>query len=101
MDTTVTDKTVFARDFGIAAEVIMLSATEDGFGGCMIGSFSPTKISEILALPEGIVPNLVIALGKPDETVTLVDVVDGQTKYYRDEAGNHYVPKRSLEEILL
>ena len=26
---------------------------------------------------------------------------DGSTTYYRDEEGTHYVPKRSLEDVLL
>jgi len=43
----------------------------------------------------------VIALGKPAETVQLVEAVDGKTTYYRDENGVHYVPKRPLEDILL
>ena len=45
---------------------------------------------------------LVLALGRPKETVVLVSVKeDGNTKYYRDKDGIHYVPKRGLDEILL
>ncbi len=101
MDTAVSDKPIFARDVGIAAELIMLSATEKGYGGCMIGSFSAQKLSEELRLPENIVPNLVLALGKPDETVTIVGVGEGGTTYFRDETGRHFVPKRSLDDIIL
>lgn len=42
-----------------------------------------------------------IAIGKPAERVVLTDAVDGRTAYYRDGDGVHYVPKRSLDEILL
>jgi hypothetical protein len=36
------------------------------------------------------------------EEVRIVDVPsDGSIKYYRDDAGTHYVPKRSMEELIL
>ena len=45
---------------------------------------------------------LVLALGRPKEEVKVVPVGEsGDVKYYRDEAQVHYVPKRSLEDILL
>jgi hypothetical protein len=45
---------------------------------------------------------LVIALGEPVETVEIVPVgEDGSIRYYRDEQGVHYVPKRSVEEIMV
>ena len=45
---------------------------------------------------------LVLALGKPAEEVRIVDVPeDGSIRYWRDEAGVHYVPKRRLEELVL
>lgn len=93
--------TPYLKDVGIAAQTIMLGATEMGLGGCMIGSFNPQGVTQVLALPQGVEPQLVLALGKPAEDVRLTDVRDGQTAYYRDEQGVHYVPKRSLEEILL
>ena len=101
VDTAVSDKDMFARDVGIAAEIIMLSATEKGYGGCMVGNFSAKKLAEALDLPEHIVPKLVLGLGKPDETVTLVGVGENGTSYFRDADGHHFVPKRSLDEIIL
>jgi hypothetical protein len=45
---------------------------------------------------------LVIALGKPVEEVRIEPLgPEGSVKYWRDEAGVHHVPKRSLAEILL
>ena len=45
---------------------------------------------------------LIIALGKPDETVVLTELQPGQDfNYYRDENDVHYVPKRPLEEIII
>ena len=102
LDTALTTNPApFQRDVGICAQSILLAATEAGFGGCMIGSFSPDAIKSDLALPQEIEPQLVLALGRPDETVALTEVAsDGNIKYYR-ENGIHYVPKRALEDILL
>ena len=91
----------FEKDVGICAETIMLAACESGFGGCIIGSFSPDAVKEILELDETLVPKLVLALGKPDERVELVgEADDGSVTYYR-EGGIHYVQKRKLENILI
>lgn len=91
----------FLKDVGICAQSIMLAAAEAGFGGCMIGSFSPEKVTNALALPENLIPRLVLALGKPDETVVLTDLpASGDTSYYRD-GDTHVVPKRTLEELIV
>ena len=91
----------FEKDVGICAQTIMLAASEDGFGGCMLGSFAPDAVKELLELDENLVPKLVLALGKPDERVELVgEADDGSVTYYR-EGGIHYVQKRKLENILI
>ncbi len=91
----------FQRDLGICAQTIMLAATEAGFGGCMIGSFSPEKVSAALTLPSHILPLLVLALGKPDEKVSLTEPKEnGSVTYYR-ENGIHFVPKRKLKDLIL
>ena len=91
----------FDKDVGICAQTIMLAACECGFGGCMIGSFSPNDFAEALELGENLVPRLVLALGKPDEAVELVgEAEDGSVTYYRED-GIHYVQKRKLENILI
>ena len=99
------NETPFYKDVGIAAQTILLGATERGFGGCMIGSFSAEELARALALPEGLKPLLVVALGKPAETVVLHDApagyVDEGHYYIRDENDVHHVWKRPLEEILV
>jgi nitroreductase len=92
----------FQRDVGIVAQTMLLTAVEMGLGGCMIGNFSPDKVRETLELEERFRPVLVIALGKPDETVVLTELKPGESfNYYRDENDVHYVPKRPLEEIII
>lgn len=99
-DTNITQNSPDA-DVGICAQTIVLGAMEKGIGACMIGSINKPAITEIFALPENIVPRLIIALGAPNEKIVLTEAVNGETGYYRDEFNTHYVPKRPLQEILL
>lgn len=87
-------------DDGIAMQSILLGATEDGFGGCMIGSVNKSKVAGILALPEKLEILCLIALGKPAEKVVLEEA-ETDIKYYRDPEDVHHVPKRPLDEIII
>jgi len=99
------DKTItqsFGCDHGIAAQSILLGATEKGLGGCMIGSVRKGELNQALAIPADYEILLVIALGKPKEAVVLEAVGSaGDIKYWRDKQGVHHVPKRSLDEIIV
>ena len=93
---------LFRIDVGIAAQTVLLKATEMGLGGCMMSTFQETKLRRALNLPEKVIPVLVLALGKPREDIVLVDAEEGgATKYYRDEQGTHFVPKRKISELIL
>ncbi|MBQ2727380.1 MAG: nitroreductase family protein [Clostridia bacterium] len=102
-DTTVTENVDSARfDAGIASQTIMLQACEAGMGGCIIGAFKPEEVSMHLLIPKKYKPIVLLALGIPDETVFICNVPpSGSTKYYRDKANLHYVPKRSLEDVII
>jgi nitroreductase len=92
----------FDFDNGIAAQSILLGAVEKGLGGCMIGSIRRPGLREKLNIPERYEILLVIALGRPVETVTLEAVkADGNIRYWRDSEGRHHVPKRALDDIIL
>ncbi len=90
-------------DLGIAIQTILLAAAENDIGGCVIVAMNKRKQREILKLPDYIDIQAVLALGKPKENVLQYDMKKGERdiRYYRDEKGNHYVPKRPLDEILL
>ena len=97
-----TNLNMFQRDAGIVAQTMLLLAAEEDLGGCMIGNFVADELKRVLALPENIRPLLVVAFGKPDEKIVLTDVgADGSTVYFRDENDVHYVPKRSLDDLML
>ena len=72
-----------------------------GIGACMIGSFDKQKATELFNLPSNIKPRLMIALGRPKETVEIVDIKDGDVKYYRDGKFKHFVPKRTTNELII
>ena len=92
----------FGCDHGIAAQSIMLGATERGLGGCIIGSIDRDGLRQTLDVPERYEILLLLALGKPRETVVLEEVGSaGDVRYYRDAGDVHHVPKRSLDEVIL
>jgi len=98
------DKTLaegFGVDHGIAAQSIMLGATEEGLGGCMIASIKREMLRNELHIPEKFEILLILALGKPVENVIIDKIKDGDVKYWRDSEQNHHVPKRSLDELII
>ncbi|MFH1776574.1 MAG: nitroreductase family protein [Candidatus Omnitrophota bacterium] len=89
-------------DCGIAAQSIMLAVTEKGYAGCIIGSIQREFLRKNLNIPQHLEILLVLAMGRPKEIVLLEDKKpDTDIKYYRDEKGNHHVPKRTLKEIIV
>jgi len=89
-------------DAGIAVQSILLGATENGLGGCMIANIRKEGLRSALNIPERHEILLVLALGKPREKVVLETVgSDGDTKYWRDSDDVHHVPKRPLDEVIV
>lgn len=97
------ENTLLGIDIGICAQSMLLAATEQGLGGCMIRNVQSDELLGVLGLsPDEWKISLVIALGEPVEQVEIVPAgKDGSIRYYRDEAGVHYVPKRALEDIIV
>ncbi len=99
-DTTI--KKAFGVDPGIAAQSMLLGATEKGLGGCMIATVQKDKLRELLNIPPQYEIELVLALGKPREVVQVEPLgPEGDIKYYRDAEQVHHVPKRTLDEIIV
>ena len=89
-------------DEGIAAQTIMLGAVEKGLGGCMLGNVKKDNLYTALNIDkEKYEIAIVMAVGKPKETVVIDEMKDGDIKYWRDSEQIHHVPKRSLEEIIV
>jgi nitroreductase len=92
----------FSCDHGIAAQSIMLGAVEKGLGGCIIASINKKELTRVLNIPSHYEILLVLALGKPSETVVIENVEsDGDIKYWRDSDDIHHVPKRLLDDLII
>lgn len=92
----------FGCDHGIEAQSILLGATEKGLGGCMLATVNRQELSKVMGIPPRYEILLVIALGKPKETVVIEKVgPDGDVKYWRDSQNVHHVPKRALDDIII
>jgi nitroreductase len=87
-------------DDGLAILGILLGASSDGYGGCIIGSFNKARITKLLNLPDHLEVLWIIALGKPVETVVLEELEGDDIRYWRDENQAHHVPKRKLEDLI-
>lgn len=87
-------------DQGIVSYSMMIAATEQGIGGCIIATIYRDRMPD-LGLPENLEPVLILGMGYPQEDIRIVGVKDGATKYYRDENRTHYVPKRALSDLLV
>ncbi|MDP8304974.1 MAG: nitroreductase family protein [Candidatus Chlorobium antarcticum] len=89
-------------DCGIAAGAILLGATAAGFGGCIVGSVQKGAVRELLRIPDQYAVQMVIALGRPAETIVIDRIGEGEgTGYYRDRNDIHHVPKREAADVLL
>ncbi|HOU26092.1 MAG TPA: nitroreductase family protein, partial [Candidatus Cloacimonas sp.] len=89
-------------DTGIAAQTILLTAVDNGLGGCLLASVDKDAVHKIFLLPDNMDIVLVIALGYPAETVVIEDVTDqDKIEYWRDENTVHHVPKRKLSDLIL
>ncbi len=101
-DTTLSSQAYIGVDHGLAVQNILLGAVEAGLGGCIIGSIQRDRLRQILAISDHYEILVVLALGKPRETVVIDPVgPDGDIKYWRDADSVHHVPKRSLDELII
>lgn len=87
-------------DSGAAVMSMSLVAEELGLGTCWLGAIDRVKIKEILKLPEQLDITYLLGVGYPDQKGVAVEMRDS-IKYYHDENENLYVPKRSMEDVIV
>lgn len=86
-------------DEGIAAQSMLLKAAEMGLNGLIIKNFNPDKMRAALGLSLPV--TCVVAIGRSKEKIALTQVHEGESlKYYRENQV-HFVPKLSLDDILI
>ncbi|MBR4735007.1 MAG: nitroreductase family protein, partial [Bacteroidales bacterium] len=81
------------------AQSILLKAVEAGLGGIFILNFKAEDIRKALELP--MEPIGIIGLGKPSESVFIVDAESPEKLDYYRKGGAHFVPKLKVEDILI
>ena len=96
---TVPESHYVSVDLGIVAQSMLLQATEIGLGGICIGAFDHAAIKEALNLPYE--PLLVLAIGRPNERIEIVECNEGDSLTYYREDGVHYVPKININDLIL
>lgn len=96
---TVEESKYVDMDLGIVAQSMLLQATEIGLGGICIGAFDREPIKEALNLAYE--PLLVLAIGRPKESIELVECHEGDSLTYYRNNDIHYVPKLSLDDLIL
>lgn len=96
---TVEESKYVDMDLGIVAQSMLLQATEIGLGGICIGAFDHEPIKEALNLAYE--PLLVLAIGRPKESIELVECHEGDSLTYYRNNDIHYVPKLSLDDLIL
>lgn len=95
----VEESRVVDMDLGIAAQSMLLKATEMGLGGIVILNFNPSAVQRALELP--LRPLAVIGIGKPKESVFLVPAASTDSLTYYRKEGVHYVPKLKVDDLVI
>ena len=68
----------------------------------MIGAVEMNGLRKALGILSRYEILLVLAIGKPKETVVIETVgPTGDVKYWHDDDGIHHVPKRTLDDIIV
>ena len=94
-----TSDTLFNFDMGIASQNIMLKLRDMKYGGCILGAYNKPMIKDLLEVSDDYDLGVLIAIGKPKETVEIIDT-SSDTKYFRSN-NIHYVPKLKKEDLII
>lgn len=95
---TVEENKIVDMDLGIAAQSILLKATEMGLGGIFILNFKADAVQTALSLQ--MKPLAVLGIGKPAERIFLMPCHAGDPLAYYRKDGVHYVPKIKVEDLI-
>ncbi len=78
-------------DTGQAVAHLSVQAHADGLAVHQLGGFDRSQVADVLDAPDGVVPLVVLALGRRDETVQLADPFAG-----RETAPRERLPREAL-----
>lgn len=100
-DTSIRQNGMFECEAGAAVTTMMLEAVEMGLATCWLGALQRDEIKKLLGLEEKYNIVYLLAVGYPNQKSKMIDMKNGDVKYYEDENGVINVPKRSMEEVLI
>lgn len=86
-------------DAGLAVSNMTLAAFEDGVGSCILGSVKIDALRDLLNIPQDVDVVTAVGFGYPTHQSTIVDMVDGDARYYLDQNKDYLVPKRKNEDV--
>lgn len=58
-------------DIAMAAQNVMLTATEEDLGSCVVRSFNQKALQTLLNLPSHVMPELIVSLGYPAKSARI------------------------------
>lgn len=88
-------------DAGASFTAISLAAKSKGLATAPLASIDKELCKKLFVIPDCYDVMIGIALGVSNENIKLIDTLEFDTNYYREEDGTHCVPKRALEQILV
>ncbi|MBO4340293.1 MAG: nitroreductase family protein [Bacteroidales bacterium] len=86
-------------DLGIAAQSILLTAVNKGLNGIVILNFRAVDVQKALGL--SLKPLAIIGLGKGLDRIFLLPAHPGDSLSYYRKDGVHFVPKLTVEDLIL
>lgn len=86
---------------GAAVTTMMLEAVEMGLATCWLGAIQRDEIKQVLKLAPELDVLYLLALGYPMQKSRMVEMTDGNVKYFESEDGTINVPKRTLDEVIV
>ncbi len=87
-------------DAGLAVSNMTLAAYECGVGSCIIGSVKTAELKSMLGIGDEFDVVVAVAFGYPTHESRIVDMQDGDIKYYLDDDENYVVPKRKAQDTV-
>lgn len=88
-------------DAGASFAAISLGAKTKGLSVCPLASTDKEVCKRLFNIADNFEVLITIAVGKGAENIKLINAKDGDIRYFRDEKQTHFVPKRTLEDIVI
>lgn len=88
-------------DAGLALGSMTAAAWSHGVGSCIMGAIDRPALCDLFGTAPSLRLHSMVAFGYPAHESRVVEMRDGDVRYYLDDARDYCVPKRPLSEILL